>query len=181
MVKQKGRKALVLLTDGVDRGSRYTQFEAVSAAQRADTLVYSILFAGSNGYTNNGYGPGTGRRRGGIGFPGSGGGYPGGGGGYPGGGGGNPRGGGYPGGADRGEGKKVLEQMARETGGRFIEVSHHLPIDKVFAEIQDELRSQYSIGYTSDQTGETAAYRHIHLTTKKKDLVVQAREGYYVS
>ena len=181
MMKQKGRKALVLLTDGVDRGSRYTQFEAVSAAQRADTLVYSILFAGSNGYTNNGYGPGTGRRRGGIGFPGSGGGYPGGGGGYPGGGGGNPRGGGYPGGADRGEGKKVLEQMARETGGRFIEVSHHLPIDKVFAEIQDELRSQYSIGYTSDQTGETAAYRHIHLTTKKKDLVVQAREGYYVS
>jgi VWFA-related protein len=75
----------------------------------------------------------------------------------------------------------VLEQIARETGGRFIEVSHHLPIDKVFAELEEELRSQYSIGYTSDQTGETAAYRHIHLTAKKKDLVVQAREGYYVS
>jgi len=175
MMKQKGRKALVLLTDGVDRGSKYTLFEAISAAQHADTLVYSILFAGSNPYTNNGYGPGTGRRRGGMGYPGGGGGgYPGGG--YPGG------GGGYPGGGEnRGDGKKVLEQMARETGGRFIEVSHHLPIDKVFAELQEELRSQYSIGYTSDQTGETAAYRHIHLTTKKKDLVVQAREGYYVS
>jgi len=113
-----------------------------------------------------------------MGYPGGGGGYPGGGypgGGYPGG------GGGYPGGEDRGNGKKVLEQIARETGGRFIEVSHHLPIDKVFAELQEELRSQYSIGYTSDQTGESAAYRHIHLTTKKKDLVVQAREGYYVS
>ncbi|MGA2037660.1 MAG: VWA domain-containing protein [Bryobacteraceae bacterium] len=178
MIKQKGRKALVLLTDGVDRGSKYTLFEAISAAQHADTLVYSILFAGSNPYTNNGYGPGTGRRRGGMGYPGGGGGYPGGGypgGGYPGG------GGGYPGGEDRGNGKKVLEQIARETGGRFIEVSHHLPIDKVFAELQEELRSQYSIGYTSDQTGESAAYRHIHLTTKKKDLVVQAREGYYVS
>ncbi|HEY1218162.1 MAG: VWA domain-containing protein [Bryobacteraceae bacterium] len=175
MIKQKGRKAMVLLTDGVDRGSRYTLFEAVSSAQRADTLVYSILFSGSNPYTNNGYGPGMGRRRGGMGYPGGGGGYPGGGGGYPGG------GGGYPNGGDRGEGKKVLEQMARETGGRFIEVSHHLPIDKVFAEIEEELRSQYSIGYTSDQTGETAAYRHIHLTVKKKDLVVQAREGYYVS
>ena len=181
MMKQKGRKALVLLTDGVDRGSKYTLFEAVSAAQHADTLVYSILFAGSNPYTNNGYGPGTGRRRGGIGFPGSGGGYPGGGGGYPGGGGGYPGGGGHPDGSDRGEGKKVLEQIARETGGRFIEVSHHLPIDKVFADIQEELHSQYSIGYTSDQTGESAAYRHIHLTTKKKDLVVQVREGYYVS
>jgi VWFA-related protein len=169
MMKQKGRKALVLLTDGVDRGSKYTLGESISAAQHADTLVYSILFAGSNPYTNNGYVPGMGRRRGGMGYPG--GGYPGGG--YP--------GGGYPDSGNRGDGKKVLEQMARETGGRFIEVSHHLPIDKVFAEIEEELRSQYSIGYTSDQTGESAAYRHIHLTAKKKDLVVQAREGYYVS
>ena len=40
MMKQKGRKALVLLTDGVDRGSKYTLFEAISAAQHADTLVY---------------------------------------------------------------------------------------------------------------------------------------------
>ncbi|MGA9065673.1 MAG: VWA domain-containing protein [Bryobacteraceae bacterium] len=171
MVKQKGRKAMVLLTDGVDRGSRYTLFEAISAAQHANTLVYSILFAGSNGFGNGGgYGPGMGRRRGGMGYPG--GGYPGGG--YPGG------GGGYPGG-NRGDGKKVLEQMARETGGRFIEVSHHLPIDKVFASIQEELRSQYSLGYTSDQTSDAPAYRHIHLTAKKKDLVVQAREGYYAS
>jgi VWFA-related protein len=75
----------------------------------------------------------------------------------------------------------VLEQIARETGGRFLEVSHHLPIDKVFAELEDELRSQYSIGYTPDQAGESGAYRHIHLTVKKKDMVVQAREGYYVS
>jgi VWFA-related protein len=172
MRKQKGRKALVLLTDGVDRGSKSTLFEAISAAQRADTLVYSILFADPNAFGNNGFGPGMGRRRGGMGYPG--GGYPGGG--YPGGGGGYPNGGG-----NRGDGKKVLEQIARETGGRFIEVSHHLPIDKVFAEIEEDLRSQYSIGYTSDQTGDIAAYRHIHLTTKKKDLVVQSREGYYAS
>jgi VWFA-related protein len=178
MIKQKGRKAIVLLTDGVDRGSRYTLFEAVSAAQKADTLVYSVLFAGSNGFGGSGAGPGTGRRRGGMGYPGSGGGYPGGGGGYPGGG--NP-GGGYPDHGNRGDGKKVLEQIARETGGRFVEVSHHLPIDKVFGEIEEELRSQYSIGYTSDQKGEAEAYRHIHLTVKKKDLVVQAREGYYPS
>lgn len=176
MRKQKGRKALVLLTDGVDRGSKTTLSESIAAAQRADSLVYSILFTDSNAYGNNGYYPGMGRRRGGMGYPG--GGYPGGG--YPGGG---YPGGGYPGGGreDRGSGKKVLEQMARETGGRFIEVSHHLPIDKVFAEIQDDLRSQYSIGYTSDQPGGTAAYRHIHLTTRKKDLVVQARDGYYAS
>jgi len=166
MLKQKGRKALVLLTDGVDRGSRYTQYEATSAAQRADAMVYSILFPGSYG-SSSGFGPGMGRRRGGWGGPG---------GGYPGGG-----GGGYPDSRDRSDGKKVLQQMASETGGRLIEVSHHLPIDKVYADLQEELRSQYSIGYTPDQTGETAAYRHIHLTVKKKDLTVQARDGYYAS
>ena len=68
MMKQKGRKALVLLTDGVDRGSRYTLFEAISAAQHADTLVYSILFAGSYGYGNGGLRPrhGTAPRRDGL-------------------------------------------------------------------------------------------------------------------
>ena len=42
MSKQKGRKALILLTDGVDTGSKVTLFQAISAAQKADTLVYRI-------------------------------------------------------------------------------------------------------------------------------------------
>ncbi|MFY9688445.1 MAG: VWA domain-containing protein, partial [Candidatus Acidiferrales bacterium] len=46
MKKQQGRKALFVLTDGVDRGSKKTLEEAVEAAQRSDTLVYSIFFPG---------------------------------------------------------------------------------------------------------------------------------------
>ncbi len=83
--KQQGRKALILLTDGVDHGSKYTLSMAIESAQRADTMVYSVLFADPHGYGNNNGpmmgGPGMGRRRG-MGYPG--GGYPGGG--YPGGG-----------------------------------------------------------------------------------------------
>ena len=166
--KQKGRKAIILLTDGVDNGSKTTLAGAISSAQHADALVYSILFTGSE---SNNYGPfsgpGMGRRR--MGYPG--GGYPGGG--YPGGG--YPGGGGY----NRADGKKVLQQISLETGGRFFEVSHHLPIDKVYASIEEDLRNQYSIGYTSDQKDAGAAYRHIHVTAKPKNLTVTAREGYY--
>jgi len=46
MKKQTGRKAVVILSDGVDRGSKVSMTEAIEHAQRADTLVYSILFTG---------------------------------------------------------------------------------------------------------------------------------------
>ena len=42
---QTGRKALILLTDGVDYGSSSTLAEAIEAAQKQDTIIYSILFA----------------------------------------------------------------------------------------------------------------------------------------
>jgi VWFA-related protein len=50
MSKLKGRKALIVLSDGVDFGSTLTLKEAVEAAQRADTLVYSILYADPGAY-----------------------------------------------------------------------------------------------------------------------------------
>jgi len=37
--------------------------------------------------------------------------------------------------------------MAHETGGGFFEVTKKLSIEQVFDQIQDELRSQYSLGY----------------------------------
>src|SRR5208337_2933782 len=54
MKKQQGRKALIVLSDGVDHGSKETLASAVEAAQRADTLVYSILFADEQGYGRGG-------------------------------------------------------------------------------------------------------------------------------
>src|SRR6202789_3068214 len=49
MQKQQGRKAIIVLTDGVDRGSRESLTTAIESAQRADTLVYSIYFTGEEG------------------------------------------------------------------------------------------------------------------------------------
>jgi VWFA-related protein len=154
MRKQQGRKALILLTDGVDNGSKLTLSEAVESAQKSDTLVYSILFSDASAYGNPSPFGGMNRR-----------------GGYPGGGGMN-----HP------DGKKVLEQISRETGGRFFEVSKKLPIEKVYAAIEEDLRNQYSLGYTPNRTEEEErGYHHIHLVTKRKEMVVQTREGYYPS
>jgi hypothetical protein len=43
-------------------------------------------------------------------------------------------------------------------------------IDKIYDQIQEELRNQYSLGYTSDQTDAGAGYRKIRLSTKKSEL-----------
>jgi VWFA-related protein len=50
MKKQRGRKALIVLSDGVDFGSDGTLQNAVEAAQRADTLIYSILYSDPGAY-----------------------------------------------------------------------------------------------------------------------------------
>lgn len=153
MRKQAGRKAFILLSDGVDTGSKVSIADAIEAAQRADTMVYSVRFYDEQGY-GGGYigGPRMGRR-----------------------------------GPPRArvpmrlppDGKKVLERLAKETGGGFFEVSRKLPIEEIFRRVEEELRNQYNLGYTPDQAAAPGGYHKIHLATKQKGLVVQARDGYY--
>jgi VWFA-related protein len=150
--KQAGRKAIILLTDGEDNGSKVSLSRAVESAERADTLVYSILFEDPDmNYNPGGFG-GMGRH-----------------GRYP------PMGGG----GNRPDGKKILQQISLETGGRFFEVSRRMPIGKVFEAIEEDLRNQYSLGYTPDRTDTNGDYRRIHLSAKPKNMIVQTREGYY--
>jgi VWFA-related protein len=134
MQKQTGRKALIVLTDGVDTGSAASIADAIESAQRADTLIYSILFSDEGYY--------------GI----------------------------FSGGAD---GRAVLQRMSRETGGGFFEVSKKQSLDNIFAQLQEELRSQYNIGYESDQPVSISEWRKIQLTTHQKGLLVQARGRYW--
>jgi VWFA-related protein len=160
MKKQQGRKALIILTDGVDHGSKESLNTAIASAQRADTAVYSILFADEDAYNpagRGGYGGHGGYNGGGMGRGGS---------------------GRYPQ-QDRPDGKKVLERISKETGGQLFEVKKKLPIEQIYVQIEEELRNQYSLAYTPDHPGDDATYHLIHLTVNQKDLVVQAREGYY--
>jgi VWFA-related protein len=159
MKKQQGRKALIILSDGVDHGSKETLASAVEAAQRADTLVYSILFVDEQGYgSRGGWGGGGMGGMGGMGRRGGRGGYP---------------------QQVRPDGKKILEQISKQTGTRLFEVSKKQPIEQIYDRIQEELRNQYSLGYTPDRADAGAGYHKIRLTTKKNDLTVQARDGYF--
>jgi len=166
MKKQQGRKALVVLTDGVDHGSKESLAEAIESAQRADTLIYCILFADKEeGHDNHG---GFGRPR--MGGGGMGGGGMGG------------RGGGYPRRTEesRPDGKKILEQIAKTSGGRFFEVSKKETLDKIYADIDEELRNQYVLGYSPDKPDATVGYHKLHLAVKQKELQVQTRDGFYL-
>jgi len=134
MRQRQDRKALILMTDGVDNSSDATMTDAIEAAQRTDTLIYSILFADPEAYMFGG-----------------------------------------------GGGRGVLEHLAKETGGGFFEVSKKTSIDDIFAVIEDELRSQYSLGFVSDQPVRSAEFRKLQISVKRKGLVVRARDRYWAT
>jgi VWFA-related protein len=169
MRKQKGRKALFILGDGDHIGSREEM--AINAALRADTIIYAIRIYDKDFGGHGGGMRGMGRIPG-VGGPGMGGPRRGGG---PGGGG---PGRGGPGGRDRSHEKEDLQTLSRRTGGAYFEVGKKETLEKIYGKIEEELRSQYSLGYTPEANAQ-AGYRRIQVAVQKKDLVVQGREGYY--
>jgi VWFA-related protein len=137
LANQVGRKALVLITDGMDQGSRYKIDQAIEAAQRADAIIYSIYYVDRMAYG----GPFSGM----------------------------------------GVSDSYLKKMSEETGGRMMKVDNKNTLQNIFDQINQELRSQYSIGYTPTNPSSNGGFRHIDIKVAQKDLKVQARKGYYAA
>jgi len=79
---------------------------------------------------------------------------------------------GYSGGVD-------MERLAKETGGRVIDVGNNgKKLQDAFNQIQDELRTQYLASYTPTNLKEDGTFRNLNINCGK-DLKVQARKGYY--
>jgi len=133
-----GRKVLVVITDGVDEGSRLPINEAVMAAQKADAVIYSIEYE-DPGFYNRGWGISMGG----------------------------------------GAGAGALHKLSDETGGHVYRVDRKNTLDVVFKELQDEMRSQYAIGYTPLNDNKDGSYRKLEIKLSNKDLKAQARKGYY--
>jgi len=153
MKKPAGRKAIIVLSDGVDNTSRSTLAEAIVSTQKADAVVYTILIADERQPFQSPTGGGDmGKSR-------------------------MPRR--LP--PPNRPGKEIMEQLARETGGGFFEISKKQPIEKTYEQIQAELRSQYSLGYKPDRTDAGAGYHRVHVSVLRKGSLVQARNGYFAN
>ena len=142
--KETGRKAIVLLTDGGDNGSRETVAEAVEQAQRSDVQIYSILYTDQDrmmGLAGRGVAS-------------------------------NPAG-------QQDSGRETLQKLSDSTGGRVFTVSRTLGLRDIFAEISEDLRLQYEVGYTPPADVQPNSYHRLELKAKDKKLTVQARKGFF--
>ena len=129
-----GRKAIVLITDGMDEGSKLRIEDAVQATQKSDVVVYSIDYADPSAYGVWGFGHVS---------------------------------------------DFALRKMSDETGGHVYRVDRKHTLEDVFKELQDEMRSQYAIGYTPVNAEKDGSFRRIEVRVADKNLKVQARKGYY--
>lgn len=129
---QVGRKVVVVITDGVDQGSRYKIDQAIKAAQLADAIIYGIYYVDSAAY------------------------------------------GGWMAPSDH-----DLHRMAEETGGRVLRVDRKHTLQDIFKEIQEEMRSQYAIGYSPTNSTRDGGFRKLDIKLADKDLRPQARKGYF--
>jgi VWFA-related protein len=167
----EGRKAVVLFTDGVDTTSRRANFQSTTQeVEEADSLFYTIRYDTSSDMNGGMQFPPPMRRRGGWGN-------------IAGiilGGGTFPSGGGGAGGSrqEYDTGRRYLETLAQNSGGREFEATSLQNLDTAFSGIAEELRRQYSIGYYPDKPGQPGERRQIRVRVMKPNLVVRAKNSY---
>jgi VWFA-related protein len=167
----KGRKAVVLFTDGVDATSNHATYEStIHTAEELDALIYSIRYDTYDVTADKGdIADPLPRLR----LPGILGKLP-----LPsigpssGGGAGSSR-------ADYDRGQRYLQELAELTGGRVYEASRDLSdLQTAFSNIADELGRQYSIGYYPQRKGQTGESRHIKVRVSRPEAAVRSRDNY---
>ena len=77
------------------------------------------------------------------------------------------------------EAEFVMRQLAQETGGRSFFPTRIDDLNGVYAEIADELASQYTLGYSSKNGKRDGAYRRIVVQVDRPNIVPRTKRGYY--
>lgn len=124
----RGRRALILLSDGEDTASSLGFAEALEYAKRSGVSIYTIgLRIGKLDLSV----------------------------------------------------RRKLENLAQETGGRTFFINEAVELAEVYDEIEQELRSQYLVAYSSDQDSDKDTYREIKVEVKNGKLKARTIRGYY--
>lgn len=175
--KIKGRKAIVLFTDGVDTSSQQADYLSnLRQVEELDALIYPIQYDTSdymNAMQGNGSITVTTTSRGIFGtstsqqtysVPGSGASIPG-----------STK-------ADYDRADKYLHSLADRTGGRLYRANDTKQLADAFTQIAEELRRQYTLGYypKADGSADTDR-RQIRVKVRQANLAVKARDGYVKS
>jgi VWFA-related protein len=129
----KTRRAIILLTDGVDTSSRLQRAEAIDRALKSDVVVYTIGIGDSD-------------------FD--------------------------------GVEKDTLHKLSERTGGRAFFPKDEADLRSAFAQIQDELRSQYLIAYPPSNKAKDGTFRKVQIEVtnpelRKQNLRLTYRQGYF--
>ena len=141
LAKETGRKAMILLTDGGDNGSRSTLEQAMEEAQKADVQVYSILYSMAREVGGRAGAP--------AGVP----------------------------VAD--DGLRALQKLSDSTGGQVFEVTPGHSLRQIYAEISQDLRLQYQVGYVPPPDLKPGSYHRLELRPKDHRLTLEARKGFF--
>ena len=197
--KQSGRKVLVLFSNGIDQGSKESLRTTIDTAQKTGTIIYAVYVKGEIDKEQKKMDQERDPNRRDMGYPGGGnpcGRYPGGGypgrypgypGGYPGGYPDDCSGTGYPGGGQRrpqqsvkGDGKRVLSDIAVPTGGRVFELSKKENAAAIYSMIEDDLAHQSVLTFNPDKRGAVPGFHSLKVESKNKDTSVNAPDGFYL-
>lgn len=162
-----GRKALVLLSDGVDtRSDTVTQEETLELARKTDATIYPIYFNTNKDRSKrmprgidplrepfkNSFLAAQWPR-----IP-------------------------LPSGGDKPEyraGREYLETLAKYSGGLFVDASRIDNLGSAFMRIAQDLWSQYSLGYYPQNLKHDGKFREVRIQVKRPGLSVRTKLGYY--
>jgi Ca-activated chloride channel family protein len=129
----RGRRALIIFSDGEDNSSAHHMLDAIEAAQTNDVLLFSIRYTEvKNGRLNA-------RNKYGI---------------------------------------SVMERIARETGGADFDAKEK-GLANNFRQIGEQLRSSYELAYHSSNLVGDKTFHKLSLKSKRPDLTVRSKTGYY--
>lgn len=140
LAAEPGRKALIVISDGIDTASAASADQAVEAAQRADLLLYAIRVYDREAFAFQVDSPATAHLR---------------------------------------AGRRLLEQLARQTGGAMLEATEAGALEASFGHIDEDLRNHYSLGFTP-RPGRPG-YRKLRVALRAGEFSVRARDGYYAT